>query len=275
MCEVGKKFKNIEFYNDQMRKPMEDKMFFIKHIPNDAYTFVDFGCADGTMLNCLCDVYGDEYKNHTFIGYDISECMINIAKSNFHGKIDTDINFYNNWAEVVEKLKGDEKKKVLILSSVIHEIYSYGTNASIVQFWADTVLSDLFDYIVIRDMCPSVDINRKSTEKLINAIYNAEPFNEQLVSFEERWGTILDNKNAIHFLLKYRYKINWEREVNENYFPITVEDLLTTITFKGPYTTMYLNRFTVPFIQEQVKNDFGVEIPDFTHIKAIFIRRKI
>ncbi|MGA1049083.1 MAG: hypothetical protein ACO3UU_13830, partial [Minisyncoccia bacterium] len=43
---------------------------------------------------------------------------------------------------------------------------------------------------------------------------------KSLISFEKVWGSIFkDYRNFIHFLLKYRYTDNWEREVNENYLP--------------------------------------------------------
>ena len=37
-----------------MAKGMEDKLFFLNELPkNYEYTFVDFGCADGTLINYL------------------------------------------------------------------------------------------------------------------------------------------------------------------------------------------------------------------------------
>jgi hypothetical protein len=216
-------------------------------------------------------------KRNGYIGYDISDTMINLARSNFHGDPTTDINYYNDWSLVKTRLKHYGEyytKKVLILSSVIHEVYSYSNPEQISQFWNNVMDTD-FDYIIIRDMCPSKDIERPTGYKIINALNNAnEHYQLQLRDFENIWGSIQNNKNAVHFLLKYRYRINWEREVNENYFPIYSEDLLEKITGKEKYSAMYLERFSIPFLVDQIKQDFSIDLEDYTHIKAIFIKSK-
>ena len=90
MCEIGVNFNNLTFYNEQMRKSMEDKLFFLKQLPaEDNYVFVDFGCADGTMLNILSDMLESNPLKYSYIGYDISDTMINLAKANFHGDANT------------------------------------------------------------------------------------------------------------------------------------------------------------------------------------------
>jgi len=277
MCEVGINFKNINLYNAEMQKGMEDKLFFIERLPkNQNYMFVDFGCADGSMINALASIYKDN-PNNVYIGYDISDEMIKLSKSNYHGPIYAKVKFTTNWDDC--RKNGSNlfvnRKKVLILSSVIHEVYSYAKDENdIVDFW-NKVTSD-FDYIIIRDMCPSKDINRDARKSLTNAIETSlKVTNYQLKDFSEIWGTFTNNKNAIHFLLKYRWQVNWDREVHENYFPIYVEDLIKKITDKEFYKIDYLERFRVPFLDNCIKEDFGIELEDYTHIKAIFSKKQL
>ena len=282
MCEIGVNFNNLTFYNEQMRKSMEDKLFFLKQLPaEDNYVFVDFGCADGTMLNTLSDMLEHNRNKYSYIGYDISDTMINLAKANFHGDADTDIHYFTDWEDVEKQLKTyithtinyEQKKYVLILSSVIHEVYSYSDMKQILEFWHH-VTNTNFDYIVVRDMCPTKDIDRPTDEFMLHTLNNMirdhKPYNTLINDFEAIHGSIENNKNFVHFLLKYRYQINWEREVKENYFPIYVEDLLNAITGEEKYRIMYMKRFIVPFIKQQIYNDFRVKVSDFTHIKAIF-----
>ena len=282
MCEIGVNFNNLTFYNEQMRKSMEDKLFFLKQLPaEDNYVFVDFGCADGTMLNILSDMLEHNKHKYSYIGYDISDTMINLAKANFHGNADTDIHYFTDWEDVEKQLKTyitpgtyyEQKKYVLILSSVIHEVYSYSNMKQILEFWHH-VTNTNFDYIVVRDMCPTKDIDRPTDEFMLHTLNNMirdhKPYNTLINDFEAIYGSIENNKNFMHFLLKYRYQINWEREVKENYFPIYVEDLLSAITGEEKYRIMYMKRFIVPFIKQQIYNDFRVDVRDFTHIKAIF-----
>ena len=71
-------------------------------------------------------------------------------------------------------------------------------------------------------MCPSDDINRTADKSDVMKIRskNHPVIKKELIDFSNKWGTIDNYKNLIHFLLKYRWKVNWNREVNENYFPI-------------------------------------------------------
>ena len=51
-----------------------------------------------------------------------------------------------------------------------------------------------------------------------------------LNSFEDRWGVINDNyRTFIHYLLKYRYTDNWDREVNEDYLPVSLETVKSKV----------------------------------------------
>lgn len=274
MCEIGKKFTDIQYYNKEMQKGMEDKLFFLDKLPkNQHYAFVDFGCADGSMINALTSIL--EGKNHIYIGYDISETMIDLAKTNYHGPSNANVIFTNNWDDVnvkmTETLITTNYKSVLILSSVIHEVYSYSKNQDdIKEFW-NRVLNTGFNYIIIRDMCPSEDINRNANKDLVfKVMHNADAL--QIDDFISKWGTIDNNKNLIHFLLKYRWKVNWKRECSENYFPVTIQML--SAYFQN-FNVDYFERFRVPFLEKCWKEDYNIEIEDYTHIKAIFVKKKI
>lgn len=96
---------------------------------------------------------------------------------------------------------------------------------------------------------------------------------EQLADYELKNNRLeYSQREVIHFLLKYRWKLNWEREVNENYFPITIEGFLEF--FEGKYEINYLERFRVPFLDKCIKEDFDIELEDYTHIKAVFEKIK-
>lgn len=283
MCEIGKDFKNLNSYNLEMAKGMEDKLFFLNKLPNvdNGYLFVDFGCADGVMINTLINILGIKHK---YIGYDISDAMINLAKTNYNGPIKGDVVFTTYWDDVMEEIKCTNKSKtILILSSVIHEVYSYGTEESIKEFWHD-VTNSKFDYIIIRDMCPSntltndKEISHELHDKLIygkDLKGNDTSYDHQVETFEKKFGSLWYERNMYHFLLKYRWKVNWERECNENYFPINYQDVfekMKNTPSKYKYNLDYFERFRVPFLDKCIKEDIGIELDQFTHIKAIFSR---
>ena len=85
-------------------------------------------------------------------------------------------------------------------------------------------------------------------------------------------GSIGINKNLIHYLLKYRYTENWDRELNENYLPISKEKLLSLIPKN--YEVIFYEHYALPFLKEKVREDFGIILKDKTHIKLI-LKRKV
>ncbi len=269
--EVGKEFNDIQSYNEKMAKGLKDKMFFVDLLPKDEdFVFVDFGCADGVMINALYELY----PKSDFVGYDVSESMIALAKCRFDYPADN-VHFTDQWSAVQEYLKQSNKKRVLILSSVIHEVYSYAKEGDIEFFWK-CILRNNFDYICVRDMMPSEDIDRDTDETLLQTFADhliEHPANEQLLDdFEKIWGPLISNKNFIHFLLKYRYTINWDREVNENYFPIYVEDFVDIL--RHLYNITYMERFRVPYLDKCIEEDFGIKLEDYTHVKLMFEKKK-
>lgn len=273
MCEIGKKFTDIQYYNKEMQKGMEDKLFFLDKLPKDNnYIFVDFGCADGSMINALSNILQGSYNR--YIGYDISETMIDLAKTNYHGPVNANVIFTTKWNEVERHIEWTkictEYKSVLILSSVIHEVYSYAKDENdITEFW-NRVLNTGFDYVVIRDMCPAEDIDRRSDIHIEDKVRDKADI-ALLDEFENIWGLISNNRNMIHFLLKYRWKVNWKREVHENYFPISSNLLIQM--FNDKFNVDYFERFRVPFLDKCLKEDYDIELEDYTHIKAIFTKK--
>ena len=272
--EIGKRFENLQAYNQQMAKGLEDKLFFLNQLPQEeGYAFVDFGCADGTLIDALYHMLS---SNNLFVGFDVSDQMIDLAKTK---RTDSPNNvlFTTNWQDVQHALLGIDKKKVLILSSVIHEVYSYAKSTEDINVFWKRVLETGFDYICIRDMMVPNDTRNTATptEWINNLKWDAKNnvSKERKEQFYKKWGPIENKHNALHFLLKYRWQINWEREVNENYFPIDIEVFLDK--FSSQYNLDYFNRFIVPFIKDKIKEDFSITLgdTDFTHIKAIFSRK--
>ena len=257
IMEIGKPFKSIDSYNNAMAQSIEDKLFFLEKLPKEDYLFVDFGCADGTLINELQKLV----PGSSFVGYDPSEEMLQRARL----KTPT-VKYTNDWYEVIMEIKHSSKKSVLILSSVIHEVYSYAeSEQDIVNFWS-RVQHTGFDYVVVRDMIPDKSIDRESEpEEEIKILRRCN--RDQLFEFESHFGLVSNNQNLVHFLLKYRYTVNWDREVNENYFPIYKDEFLEK--FSG-FELTYIQPFKVVFLMCCIKKDFDIWLKDDTHIKAVF-----
>ena len=259
--EIGIPFTDQQMYNRQMTKTLNDKMFFTNILPEDDYVFVDFGCADGAMIKELKKIY----PGSRFIGYDCSQSMIDAARLNVGQDIDT---IFTTDFHKVEQVLGFEHdtKRVLILSSVIHEVYSYAESEKDIEFFWEVLTSDWFDYICVRDMMYDKSMIRPSDPDAVKRLRGNLNIAKQVEDFERVAGPITDNKNLVHFLLKYRYLVNWNREVNENYFPVDIETFLKKFRKED---IIYLERFRVPFLDECIAEDFGISLTDYTHVKLI------
>jgi hypothetical protein len=256
---------NVEEYNKRMAKSAMDKAFFVDKI--DAGLIVDFGCADGSLFQLISGFLTDDIK---LVGYDVDEKMVCLASQKLQKE---NIFFYSDWLDVC-KMHNDyiqikDAKTAIILNSVIHEIYDYLTVSQIDDFW-ETVFK--FDYVVIRDMIPSEKIDRQSdindVRKILRKFYGTKELND----FQNKWGSIENNKSLVHFLLKYKYVTpNWEREVKENYLPLYREKLLCL--FPDRFDVIYHEHFCLPYTKEQILHDLNIELKDNTHLKIIFRKR--
>jgi hypothetical protein len=241
-------------YNNRMELSMLDKLFFLDKI--QAGLIVDFGCANGALLKAIQHFNG----NIPLIGYDNDPNMAGV------GDIASGRPITDNWDIIRECVVGT-KRAALVLSSVLHEVCHYGSKSDIDTFWSQ-VFETGFEYIVIRDMVPGRSIDRPSHINDVKRVYGKFLGSKALNEFEAIWGSIENNKQLVHFLLKYKYlEPNWVREVRENYMPINREALLAKIPEN--YDVIFHEHYVLPYIFQSVKDDVGIEIKDPTHLKLI------
>ena len=265
---------NIEIYNIRMDKSIEDKLWFLGQPEiKDVDVFVDFGCANGNMLRHM--YYQDPSK--VYIGYDNNTEMLSIAKEYCK---DTTINFIHSFGSIKRyiDLIYPGKKVCLILSSVLHEVYFYSKDENeIVKFWKE-IREDLSpDYIAIRDMdwgyydekCVYYDEGLVKMIKKVVELANKD----QVKDFEKVIGRkLIDNfKDVTHFLLKYKYTENWEREVRENYFSYETINIVSELYNK--YKITYDKFYCLPYLYEQFKKDFGIDFKGATHYNLLLKKK--
>ena len=247
---------NYDTYNHRMELSMIDKLFFADKIQPDF--LVDFGCADGTLLRSIKQMN----PSIPLVGYDIDPEMRKHSTSA--------IPIVSTWAAITTDMTDAYERPALVLNSVIHEVCHYGSQNDICDFW-NKVFGSGFKYIVIRDMIPCRSIDRISNINDVKKIYHKFLGSKALTDFERIWGSVENNRQLIHFLLKYRYiEPNWNREVRENYLPVAREDLLAKIPMS--YDVLFHEHFVLPFVWQTVKDDTGIEIKDPTHLKLILTR---
>lgn len=252
---------NIKVYNTGMQKSLLDKLWFITHIDDKNYNFVDYGCADGSLIKMLHKIN----PNYNYYGYDVSKDMLRLANENFPS-----CSYHYSWSNLISDYS-PECDGILNISSLIHEVYSYCNDVSIKEFWNNVFNSINFKYITIRDMAISQKSQHLSFNEDVAKVYHYAD-KEMLNDFEIQWGSINYLPNLIHWLLKYRYKTNWQRELKENYLPITIEELFRKINL-DKYKLVYYEHYTLPFLKDVVRRDFDIELKENTHVKLLLQRK--
>lgn len=245
---------DLGIYLQRMQKSVLDKLFFLDKVFEPFDTIVDFGCADGELIRAIRALFGDEYK---FVGYDISDEMIKAARENAPFAA-----FTTDWDEI----DADPGRSLINISSTVHEVYSYCSADEIELFW-QRVFGSGFKYVAIRDMMVSEADSAPAGAEDIGKVCSNEKYAAHLGDYESVWGPIRSRRDLVHYLLKYSYTENWEREVRENYLGLTFEEFMRRVP-RG-YSVTYLSRFTLPYTAWQVKRDFGIDLDTDTHVKVI------
>lgn len=250
---------NLTTYNGEMQKALIDKIFFLDKVDN-TNVFVDYGCANGALIQLSSKILPEA----TFIGYDLAPEMIAEAQ-----KVDNkSCTFTDSLNFLRDTIKGKRRagnKICLSIISLIHEVYHYGP-AKVKDFWEFVFSEDLFDYIAIRDMCVSSSTSRPA-DSLSVAKIRMRYDKDMIAQWESNWGSLSENWSLVHFLLTYRYVNSWERELRENYLPVNLENLMALIP--AGWGPTYVEHYTLPFIRQQIIEDFSIDLQDRTHLKLI------
>lgn len=253
---------DFDKYTDEMKKSLWDKAFFMDKIIG-AKCIVDFGCADGSLICLLADMFPEM----TFYGYDHLPIMIERARQ----KARPNTSFYNSWdlTEMCKKIQSLFKPQEICLnfSSVLHEVFSSTDGTANIKY-IKTVLKP--KYITVRDMYYDGD-NRSLRLAFINhAVQTMNIDAKSIEDFESYNEPIVTHRGFLHFLMKYQWKDNgWDKELQENYFAWTEDQLCQLL---GPYEKIFETYYLLPYYAEQWKK---IDInPCFDHTHAQFIFRR-
>lgn len=252
------KIVDLKGYNASMQKSLMDKAFFLDKV--DATVFIDFGCADGALIEYMRKLF----PKNIYIGYDISLTELELART----RLGKDVFLTQNWDDAIDMARQSGGKIAVICNSLIHEVYAYGDLAGVEEFW-NFVFDPDVDYVVIRDMCLSQSANRPADPLTVAKVRRNTDI-PMLQEFEALWGSIDDNQHLTHYLLKYRYTKNWAREVVENYLPLTYEYFIRQ--FPKNYQLEFAEHYTLPFLKKQLAKDFNIDLQERTHAKFILAK---
>ena len=130
-------------------------------------------------------------------------------------------------------------------------------------------------YIAIRDMYYFAnDINKINESEILSAIEHSNLnylYDDYKKTKTPYFYSI--NEQLVDFLLKYRYIENWDREKNEQYLWDWQYDIYLNYLYQHNYYTItYEDSFFIPYIRNQIKQDFNIDLPVRTHKKLLLER---
>ena len=260
------KINNENVYLSKMRRTFTDKAWFMSLIPDDVTTIVDFGSADNSFINFL----KHDYPEYRYVGIENNE---NFFKASVEQKQEC----YHSLSEFYETGDYDPETTLLVLNSVLHEVYSYGCADA---FWHELLVFDA-KYVAFRDMYPrNCGKFGSGAFREMESNINCSGMRDHYEDFIQRWGRVRDGYTAIHFLLKYFYDENWQRECDENYIPFHYRELYTQIR-KAGYNITSEYFYSLPYLKNKWHNDFrcneNSRLKSFidqitTHLKLFLVR---
>lgn len=246
------KINNPNIYLERMSKPLQEKLKVAKYISKNVKSILDVGCADGVITLALADMYPDI----NFVGIDLDQGFVDIANQ----KVENRQNVRFECVYLRDKLADEERFDVVLFCSVLHEFFSYGEGISTVV----KALSDARELlnpggeIVIRDMLLYEYAGKSQLwlPEILTKLRNKEGMVPMIDEFERFFGKIVSIKQVNHFLLKYMYADNWQREVKENYVPVCFEQYDKIFELLGMEVS-FQRSSTIPFLKDKWRVDFG------------------
>lgn len=209
-------------------------------------------------------------QDKLYIGYDISESMIDLAKEENPNKVI----FTTDWDEVKKtihkfKVENPGKESTLVLSSILHEVFAYCSDKAVDEFF-HKIFEAGFDHIAIRDMYTSKNYG-KSDPNIVSKI--KESTDKDLINeWESRWGSIDNEKSLRHLILTLPYVNDWERESKENYLSQKLPDIVDR--FPEQYQISFIDVYTHPRTKDYARETFQFNIDCPTHYKIILSKEK-
>lgn len=252
-----------EGYLARMAAPLQEKLKMLRYFPKNPRRILDVGCADGILTRAIAEMYYRECPDNPpqVLGIDLDQGFIDLARMESAGI--PNIEFRKNWLrDMVDGVyQGKPRYDVVSFFSVLHEFYTYGEGMpSVMKAMADAhQVLEIDGVLPIRDMilhksAYESDFQVPQVLKKVDARDFVHPFLEE---HQERFGKVRTVADMNHFLLKYFYTDNWQREGKENYIPVPMEDYLQMFRLLD-MQVLHQDLYLMPYLKNRWKRDFDL-----------------
>lgn len=252
-------------YLARMAKPLEEKLKVAQFVPQNALSILDVGCADGAVTCALAELFPQAQVT----GIDLESYFLKSAQVRAEKYQISNVHFERVYLR--EMLARQGRFDTVLFVSVLHEFFSYGEGiSSVLKALADAreLLVKGGD-IVIRDMI-LFDYAYKTDYQvagMLEKIRRKAGMSQMLAGFEGHFGAISSLASLNHFLLKYIYPENWERECAEHYIPVTFERYTKAFELLG-MEIIHQRSYLLPYLKGRWQADFGFTEDEMTDLRS-------
>jgi SAM-dependent methyltransferase len=270
--------RGYEVYAAGMEASAADKAKILRFVRPGV--IADLGCGSGTVMELL----RRKFRKSQFVGVDLSPEMVERCSKRFPG---AEIRRHDITLPLFDEASID----TIVLCSVMHEVFSYkGYDYSAVRqtlrHCADAVRPG--GRVILRD---GIKPARQDAVYLTflneNAYDKFVKFSLEFGSSEIVWKLVdtriqVARRDAMEFLTKYIYDVNWKYEVKEQFGVFTLdswaEELRKTglkVIHKESYLIDWLRRtHWEKDVKIEVKTSKGYRDTDYPHSTMIIVGEK-
>jgi SAM-dependent methyltransferase len=240
----------------------------------------DLGCGTGTVMELL----RRKYRKCNFVGVDLSPEMIERCTKRFPG-----VEFLHG--DITFRLFAEASLDTIVLCSIMHEVFSYkGYDYSpvrrVLRYCADALKPG--GRLILRDgLKPARQdavyltfLNEATFDKFVK-------FSLEFGSSEIVWKLVgnriqVARRDAMEFLTKYIYDVNWKYEVKEQFGVFTL-DAWGDEFRKAGLKVVHQESYLIPWLRVthwekdvriEVKTPKGFRPTDYPHSTMIVVGEK-
>lgn len=270
--------RGYEVYAEGMEASAADKAKLLRFVKPGV--IADLGCGSGTVLELL----RRKFRKSQLVGVDLSEEMIERCRKRFPG---AEIRQH----DIVLPLFDEATVDTIVLCSIMHEVFSYkGYDYSAVRHTLRHCAEALRPggRLIIRD---GIKPARHDT---IYMTFHNEPAYDKFVKFSLEFGSseivwkLVENRiqvarrDAMEFLTKYIYDVNWKYEVKEQFGVFTLVDWETELRKTG-LKVIHKESYLIDWLRTthwekdvklEVKTARGYRTTDYPHSTMLIVGEK-
>jgi len=269
--------RGYEVYAAGMEASAADKAKLLKFVRPGV--IADLGCGTGTVLELL----RRKYRTSQFVGVDLSPEMVDRCRKRFPG---AEIRQH----DISLPLFDDGSIDTIVLCSVMHEVFSYkGYDYSAVRHTLRRCADALRPggRLILRDgLKPAREdvvylsfLNEKAYDTFVK--FSLDFVNE--IHWQLRDSRImLARKDAMEFLTKYIYEVNWKYEIKEQFGVFTLAGWVEEFR-KAGLKVVHKESYLIPWLRVthwekdvkiEVKTAKGYRPTDYPHSTMILVGEK-